>query len=70
MPRVLYFVTSNANKLAEASAILGGSGISLESKALDLPEVQGTIEEVTTDKARRAADAVGRGPMECFYDIH
>lgn len=58
MPRTLFFVTGNANKLAEVSAILATSGISIQSKALDLPELQGTIEDVSKDKAKRAAEVV------------
>jgi len=58
MSRTLFFVTGNANKLAEVSAILATSGISIQSKALDLPELQGTIEDVSKDKAKRAAEVV------------
>ena len=58
MPRTLFFVTGNANKLAEVSAILATSGISIQSKALDLPELQGTIEDVSKDKAKRAVEVV------------
>jgi hypothetical protein len=59
MPQTLIFVTGNANKLAEVKAILGDAVPSLDNKALDLPELQGTLEEITLDKARRAAEAVG-----------
>jgi inosine/xanthosine triphosphate pyrophosphatase family protein len=59
MPQSLVFVTGNANKLAEVQAILGDAVPSLTNKALDLPELQGTIEEITLDKARRAAEEVG-----------
>lgn len=62
MPQTLIFVTGNANKLAEVKAILGDSVPSLDNKALDLPELQGTLEEITLDKARRAAEAVGAPP--------
>jgi inosine triphosphate pyrophosphatase len=58
MPKPLVFVTGNANKLAEVKAILGDAVPGLENKALDLPELQGTIEDVTLDKARRAAQEV------------
>ena len=57
MPSPLVFVTGNANKLKEVKAILGES-VDMVNNALDLPELQGTIEEVTLDKARRAAEAV------------
>ena len=56
------FVTSNARKLAEARAILGATpALTLTSRALDLPELQGEPEDVARAKARRAAVVVG-GP--------
>jgi len=61
-PKTLNFITGNANKLAEVKAILAldqeDSKVELKSQALDLPELQGTIEEISRDKARRAADLV------------
>lgn len=56
-PKILNFITGNKNKLAEVKAILGDS-VELQSQSLDLPELQGTIEEVSLDKCRRAAEAV------------
>ena len=56
------FVTSNARKLAEARAILGATpALTLTSRALDLPELQGEPEDVARAKARRAAVVLG-GP--------
>ncbi|KAK0512665.1 hypothetical protein JMJ35_004682 [Cladonia borealis] len=57
----LNFITGNKNKLAESQAILG-SIIPLKSQSLDLAEIQGTIEEISKDKCRRAADIIG-GPV-------
>ena len=57
-PTHLNFITGNANKLAEVSAILSSTGVELRSQNLDLPELQGTIEEISRDKCGRAADAV------------
>ena len=57
VPRHLNFITGNANKLAEVRAILGDT-IELRSQNLDLLEMQGTVEEVSIDKCRRAAEAV------------
>lgn len=61
-PHTLNFITGNANKLAEVKAILaldqGDNKVELKSQALDLPELQGTIEEISKDKARRAAELV------------
>ncbi|KAG9195968.1 Inosine triphosphate pyrophosphatase [Alternaria panax] len=61
IPTVLNFITGNKNKLAEVQAILSGV-IELQNQNVDLVEIQGTVEEVTKDKARRAAEAV-QGPV-------
>jgi inosine triphosphate pyrophosphatase len=57
-PKRLNFVTGNKNKLLESKAILGDI-VDLQSRSLDLVEIQGTIEEISADKCRRAAEAVG-----------
>lgn len=57
-PKELNFITGNKNKLAEVKAILADTGVELKSQAIDLVEVQGTVEEVTADKCRRATEAV------------
>jgi inosine triphosphate pyrophosphatase len=54
---IVNFITGNANKLGEVKAILEPA-IQVESRSLDLVEIQGTLEEVTLDKCRRAADLV------------
>jgi len=60
-PTTLNFITGNANKLAEVKAILalddgtGSKKVELQSRSLDLPELQGSIEEISRDKAKRAA---------------
>jgi inosine triphosphate pyrophosphatase len=59
IPTVLNFITGNKNKLAEVQAILSGV-IELRNQNVDLVEIQGTVEEVTKDKARRAAEAVSK----------
>ena len=53
----LNFITGNKNKLAEVKAILGDI-VTLQSQSLDLVEIQGTIEAISSDKCRRAADKV------------
>ncbi|KAJ5983479.1 hypothetical protein N7481_005578 [Penicillium waksmanii] len=55
------FVTGNANKVIEVNAILGEK-IAIEPRAFDLPEIQGTLEEIAIDKCRRAAKIV-EGPV-------
>ena len=55
--RELNFITGNANKLAEVQAILKDV-VTLSSQSLDLPEMQGTIEEISLDKCRRAVTIV------------
>lgn len=52
------FITGNAGKLREVKAILEPE-IEVLSQPVDLEEVQGTLEEVTVSKCRRAADLVG-----------
>ena len=59
IPTVLNFITGNKNKLAEVQAILSGV-IELRNQNVDLVEIQGTVEEVTKDKAWRAAEAVSK----------
>ncbi|OKO89713.1 Inosine triphosphate pyrophosphatase [Penicillium subrubescens] len=54
------FITGNKNKLTEVRAILG-SVIEVDNQAVDVPEIQGTIEEIAKEKARRAAEAIN-GP--------
>lgn len=55
---VVNFITGNKNKLAEVKAILEPAGIQVASQALDLVEVQGTLEDVTLAKCRAAAEQV------------
>ncbi|KAJ5482727.1 hypothetical protein N7539_006173 [Penicillium diatomitis] len=47
------FVTGNPNKVIEVNAILGNT-IPIRTVALDLPEIQGSLEEIARDKCRRA----------------
>lgn len=61
-PKELNFITGNKNKLAEVQEILSVTPVKLQSQALDLVEIQGTIEEISKDKCIRAADAV-KGPV-------
>ncbi|KAL6800041.1 inosine triphosphate pyrophosphatase-like protein [Trichoderma sp. SZMC 28012] len=60
-PKQLNFITGNKNKLLVVKAILGDT-VNLQSQTLDLVEIQGTIERISVDKCRRAADAV-QGPV-------
>jgi len=66
IPTTLNFITGNKNKLAEVQAILSGV-IELRNQNVDLVEIQGTVEEVTKDKARRAAEAVSRDAKEKVF---
>ena len=59
----LNFITGNKNKLAEVRAILG-SVINVENQVVDVPEIQGSIEDIAKEKSRRAAEVVrNRQPM-------
>lgn len=53
----LNFITGNQGKLREVRAILGNV-IQVDNQEVDVPEIQGTIEEIAKEKARRAAEAV------------
>jgi len=57
-PKELNFITGNKHKLAEVQAILASTPVKLRSQSIDLPEVQGDIEEISIDKAKRAAEIV------------
>jgi inosine triphosphate pyrophosphatase len=59
---VLTFVTGNANKLAEVQAILGDVVPNLQSRALDLPELQGECGEISKNKAKLAYQQI-HGPV-------
>ncbi|PFH44864.1 hypothetical protein AMATHDRAFT_184883 [Amanita thiersii Skay4041] len=61
MPNKLVFVTGNANKLREVKEILSSYGIEVDSKDLDIPEIQGTTQEIAIAKCRAAADLLN-GP--------
>ncbi|TGJ86439.1 hypothetical protein E0Z10_g2304 [Xylaria hypoxylon] len=61
-PHKVNFITGNANKLSEVRAILEPTGIVVSNQALDLPEIQGSLEDVTREKCRVAADLV-KGPV-------
>lgn len=60
-PPVVNFITGNANKLREVKHILEPA-ITVNSQEIDLPELQGTLEEVTLEKCRVAAQKTG-GPV-------
>lgn len=53
----LTFVTGNPNKVIEVQAIIGDK-IPIQHRALDIPEIQGTLEDIAKDKCRHAAKIV------------
>ncbi|CAI7609018.1 unnamed protein product [Penicillium viridicatum] len=55
------FITGNKNKLVEARAILGDP-VELSNQNIDIPEIQGSLEEIARDKCQKAAIAVN-GPV-------
>lgn len=57
-PKSLNFITGNKNKLAEVQAILAPTGVKLSNQSIDLPELQGTIEEISLAKCEQAAKVV------------
>lgn len=54
---VVNFITGNKNKLGEVKAILEPT-IEVRSEAIDVIEVQGSLEEVTIAKCKSAAEQV------------
>jgi inosine triphosphate pyrophosphatase len=54
---LIHFVTGNPRKFAEAEAILGNY-VHLRHYFIELPEIQGSLEEIARDKCRSAATAV------------
>lgn len=63
MSRPITFVTGNAKKLEELVAILGPSfPRQVISKKIDLPELQGEIDEIAIKKCKEAARQVD-GPV-------
>ncbi|KAI1115866.1 inosine triphosphate pyrophosphatase-like protein [Nemania sp. NC0429] len=56
------FITGNENKLIEVRAILERAGVAVRNQALDLLEIQGSVEDVTREKCRIAASIVD-GPV-------
>ncbi|TFK96840.1 inosine triphosphate pyrophosphatase-like protein [Pterulicium gracile] len=59
----LIFVTGNKNKLQEVKDILnsGSQPVEIHSQSLDIPEVQGSTQEVAIAKCKAAAEILG-GP--------
>lgn len=66
-PTTLNFITGNANKLAEVRAILGDV-VDLQSKRVDVDEIQGGIEEIARDKAKRSAEIVSSAFVCCRFE--
>jgi inosine triphosphate pyrophosphatase len=62
----LIFVTGNRNKVLEAKAILGSTA-TLEVLDINIPEIQGTVEEITREKCRAAAETVR---YILYHDFH
>ncbi|KAF5397086.1 Inosine triphosphate pyrophosphatase [Paragonimus heterotremus] len=59
----IHFVTGNPNKLAEVIKILGPEYMDkIKAVSLDLPELQGTMDEISREKCL-AATALVDGPV-------
>ena len=68
-PKELNFITGNKNKLAEVQAILAPTGVKLSNQSIDLPELQGTIEEISLAKCKEAAKVVCSFRVRCSYRL-
>jgi inosine/xanthosine triphosphate pyrophosphatase family protein len=53
-PKIV-FVSSSAQKISDVRYYLGDA-VEIESAEIDLPELQGTVEEIAKDKCRKAAN--------------
>ena len=65
----ILFVTGNAGKLREVAAILTSSSpgaFELVSQDIDMPEIQGTTQEVAAAKVKAAAQVI-QGP--CITEV-
>lgn len=63
MSKPITFITGNVKKLEEVAAILGKEfPRELISKKVDLPELQGEIDEISIKKCQEAANLV-QGPV-------
>ncbi|VUC27506.1 unnamed protein product [Clonostachys rosea] len=58
----IFLITGNSNKIADFNAILTPAGIIVRNQAVDVPEIQGSIEEISIAKCRKAAE-IFRGPV-------
>lgn len=65
--KICTFVTGNPNKVIEVNAIIGDC-IPIQPIALDIPEIQGTLEEIARDKCRRATQIVCNTEVTFFED--
>ena len=55
MSRIIYFITGNKNKLAEATQIIGDiKPFELQSQHIDLPEYQGEPDDIAIAKCKEA----------------
>ena len=64
-PTVIHFATGNQKKLEEVGAILSSGSpfpCTLKSVKIDLPELQGEVDDIAREKCRLAASVVG-GPV-------
>ena len=65
-PPSITFVTGNAKKLEEVTAILNGGSplpFAIDNRSLDLPELQGEPEDIAREKCVLAARAAGGAVM-------
>lgn len=63
MAKPITFITGNAKKLEEVISILGASfNRQIISKKVDLPELQGEVDEICIKKCQEAARQV-QGPV-------
>jgi len=56
---MLYFISSNKNKIARSELFLTSADITFKAKDLELPEIQSdSVEEIARDKAKKAYEVL------------
>lgn len=58
----LHIVSGNANKIREIQGILGDQ-VEIIAHDIDLPEIQGTVEEIAREKCLAAMSQIQEGPL-------
>lgn len=77
--KTINFISGSMQKLGEVRAILGNT-VDVQNQKLEIPEIQGSIQEIALAKCRAAAEEVSSGsvfdladttiPRQCPFLTH